>query len=303
MSADARFDVVGLGEGLVEFSADGPLSEVRSLDRGASGDVPNALVAASRLGSKTALLGRVGADPLGDAVLDDWRRDGVDVSRVVRDVARPTGVTVVGVKEGGLRDLAFYRQGSAGAGIAPVDVTADAGLFAATNLFFTSGMTQALSPSARAAVRAACSAATRAGAAVAFDPNWHPPLWDSATTARAAIDEILPFVSILLSSGPVECGTLFGVDDPAKFSRDALGFGVEIVAVKVKGMGCVVTTRRETTEVRFRGNRPVVDPTGGGDAFNGAFLHAIAHGIDARPAAELAVSEWERTVSRRGAAG
>src|SRR5262249_29068481 len=141
-------------------------------------------------------------------------------------------------------------------------------IFGEANLFFTSGMTQALSASAREAVRAACEAAAAAGAGVAFDVNYHPPMWPSAAAARAAVDDVLPRATILLASAPGECGALFGTEDAAAFSRDALAFGLEIVVVKVKGTGCVVTTRRETREVAFSAARRVVDATGGGDAFD-----------------------------------
>ncbi|MBI1850995.1 MAG: sugar kinase [Planctomycetes bacterium] len=298
---DARFDLVGLGEGLVELSADGALATARVLDVGASGDVPNALVAAARLGSRTALLSRVGTDGLGDFLIDAWRRDNIDVGRVRRDPERPTGAYFVGVKASGERDLVFHRQGSAGVGIVADVVRVDFDVFAEANLFLTSGMTQALSPSACETVRTACAAASRAGAAVAFDVNYHPPMWPSPEAARAAVDDVLGTVSILLASAPRECAMLFGIDDAAKFSRDALAFGVEMAAIKMKGRGCVVSTRRETREVPFSGDLQVVDPTGGGDAFDGAFLHAIAHGADPFAAAELAVREWERNLSRRGA--
>jgi 2-dehydro-3-deoxygluconokinase len=301
VSLAARFDLVGLGEGLAELSASGPLAAARTLDLGAGGDVPDALVAAARLGSRTALLGRVGGDALGDALLAEWRREGVDATRVRRDPERPTGVYLVGVKPDGSRDLVFHRRDGAGAGLAADDALADAGLFAETNLFFTSGMTQALSASARDAVRAACDAAAAAGAAVAFDVNYHPPMWPSAEAARAALDDVLPHATILFASAPGECAALFGVEDAAAFSRDALALGLEIVVVKVKGKGCVVTTRRETRDVGFSPGRRVVDPTGGGDAFDGAFLHAIARGQEPLAAAELAVREWEANVARRGA--
>lgn len=61
---DRVYDLVSLGECMVELWSDEPLGTVDRLHRSYGGDAPNALVTASRLGSRTASITRVGDDDL-----------------------------------------------------------------------------------------------------------------------------------------------------------------------------------------------------------------------------------------------
>jgi len=80
LPAARPLDLIGVGECMVELFAEEPLGQAPVLRRAYGGDVLNALVSATRLGSRTGFVSRVGDDPFGESLRAAWREDGVDVS-------------------------------------------------------------------------------------------------------------------------------------------------------------------------------------------------------------------------------
>ncbi len=78
------FDVLVLGEILVELSAPEPLRSARSFDLSFSGDALNAAAAAAAAGAAVGLLACVGDDDLGEALIDRVRELGIDTSLLRR---------------------------------------------------------------------------------------------------------------------------------------------------------------------------------------------------------------------------
>jgi 2-dehydro-3-deoxygluconokinase len=175
----------------------------------------------------------------------------------------------------GQREFTYYRAGSAASRITPADL--DPAFLGDCHVFFTSGISQAISPTARATVRAAVEMARAGGARVAFDPNLRVKLW-SLAEARAALDEILPFLDVILPSAPEESEALLGLTDPAAIVEHFWARGVPIVAVKQGAAGCVIGAEGRLTTVPAYPVARVVDTTGAGDAFNAGFLHGLIHG-------------------------
>ena len=65
-----KFDVVALGEAMLEFNQTRP-GQPEYL-QGFGGDTSNAVIAASRAGAKTAYLSRLGQDTFGQALMALW---------------------------------------------------------------------------------------------------------------------------------------------------------------------------------------------------------------------------------------
>ena len=92
--AGARFDLVALGEPLLEFNQITP-DDATGYRQGFGGDTSNCTIAAARLGARTAYVTRLGDDAFGRMFIDLWRREGVDVSGVGIDADAPTGIYFV----------------------------------------------------------------------------------------------------------------------------------------------------------------------------------------------------------------
>ena len=293
------FDLIGIGECMVEFWADAPLGEAQSFNRSYGGDVMNSLVTASRLGSRVGFVSKVGADPFGASLRRAWREEGIDL-RHCPLVEGTNGVYFTAQLEGGERDFTYYRVGSPASTLEPADV--DERYLASSRLLLLSGITQAISKSAEAATLHAAQVARDNGVVVAFDLNCRAKLWRARAAlagakggpalARAAFQALLPFVDVLSLSAPADLEVL-------KSGADELAEHVPLVCVKRGERGCVVYEGGSRTDIPPV-DADVVDTTGAGDAWNGAFLHGRLRGGVAG-AGKLANRVAARSVAYRGA--
>ena len=290
-------DILSLGECMVEFFAEEPLAEAHKLQKAFAGDALNLLAAASRMGSSCGFLSRVGNDPFQPFLLDGWESLGIDTSHVKRVEGR-NGIYFISIYGHGEREFTYYRAGSAPSTMTPEDLDPD--YIAQARVLHISGITQAISESARATALAAARMANEAHVCVSFDPNFRPALW-SAAEARAAAEELLPHVDIALPSGPEESEQLFGCASPQETAAFLHGFGAYAVAVKLGDAGVYVSAEGGRGTVPAFAVPQVVDTTGAGDAFDGAFLHGLVENMDPLEAARLGVVTAGLKVQGRGA--
>ena len=283
----ALFDLVGLGECMVEFNATEALSQAVRFSKAYGGDVLNALVAAARQGARTAFVSRVGDDPFGPGLRAAWQEEGIDTSHAPL-VPGENGVYFISLDERGERSFTYRRAGSAASRLGPGDI--DPAFIASARCILLSGITQAISPGARAATLAAARIARAHGVLVAYDPNYRPRLWSGEDEARAACAELLPFVDILLPSLPADAAILPGA--PQSLAAHAV--------VKHGEAGCEVWLRGERTAVPAVA-ATVVDTTGAGDAWNGAYLAAVLRGVPPAEAAAIANRVAAAKLAHRGA--
>ncbi|MDH3714755.1 MAG: sugar kinase [Gammaproteobacteria bacterium] len=255
-------DIVCLGEPLVEFNeqADG------NYLKGFGGDVCNCAVTAARLGAKTGLVTRLGADNFGAAILAMLRDEGIDTSRIARDDEAPTGIYFVTHDANG-HHFEYRRSGSAAslldASRIPGDYIRDA------RLLHVSGISQAISSDAADAVQHAVGLAHDAGRLVSYDTNLRLQLWP-VKRARSVMHATIASCDILLP-GLDDAIALTGKQNPEAIVDYYLGLGPAVVALTLGEAGVLVGTPHERHLVPAI-PAVVVDATGAGDAFDGAFL-------------------------------
>lgn len=277
-------DVVTLGECMVALVAEdrGPLEEVDQLRCLVAGTEANVMVGLARLGHEVAFIGRVGADPFGTIVVRRLRGEGVDVSAVVFDPDASTGLLIRERRAIGPSEVLYYRAGSAGSRLDPsdVDAAAERGLFNASWLHVT-GITAALSASARLALGRAVQVARANAAIVSLDINLRRKLWTDAE-ARPILRDLAAQVDVLLGDED-ELGVLLGQTPeggPEALARAALQLGPSTVAVKLGERGSFAIASDEEP-VHVSGFRvDVVDPVGAGDAFAAGFIAARLRKLD-----------------------
>lgn len=278
-------DIIALGECMVELYAGRPLGEAASFRRSYGGDTLNMLVAARRLGSAAGYITRVGDDPFTPYLLESWRSEGIDISQV-KVVEGFNGLYFISRLPEGQREFIYYRRGSAASTLSPADL--DPNYIASAKVLHLSGITQALSPSCQAATLAAARMAREGAVLVSYDPNFRPKLW-STSEARRALAQILPYVNIVLPSAPDDTEALLGLPDSHQAIHYLWAQGVQTVALKMGAGGCLIGHEGHITHLDAYVPERVVDTTGAGDAFNGAFLHGLAQGLDPVAAARLGV--------------
>lgn len=266
-----QFDVVALGEAMVEFNqanASEPLYR-----QGFGGDTSNAVIAASRQGARVAYLSRVGEDHFGRMLLDLWQAEGVDVSAVARDAQAPTGLYFVNHGPQG-HSFSYLRAGSAASRMQPQ--TMDLSAAGRTRWLHVSGISQAISASACDTGFAAIETARAANGKVSFDPNLRLSLWPLAR-ARATICATIAMTDLFLPSLD-EAVALAGTDDVPAIFAWARAHGAHTVVLKSGAAGAWYAEQGAEPQLAAARAVQAVDATGAGDCFDGSLLARLAAG-------------------------
>jgi 2-dehydro-3-deoxygluconokinase len=270
--------VVTFGEAMALFRADPgePLRTARRFSRSIAGAESNLAIGLRRLGRDAGWFGRVGNDPLGLSILDTLRGEGVDISRAVVDDQAATGVLVRDTHGERRVDVVYARSGSAASRLSPADLDPD--YLASARVLHVTGITPALSPSAREATTEAIRIAAEAGVAVSLDPNIRRRLWPDLDAARHTLLPLAEQADIVLI-GHAEAAILTGQDKPAAAAQWLADRGVGVVAVKLGADGAIGLRDGMT----YHGPPlpvPAADPIGAGDAFDAGFLDAWLRDAD-----------------------
>lgn len=265
--------LIGIGECMVELSGDGNPYFKKAF----AGDVLNSLWYAKAVFGRQGGCGfcsAVGEDPLSQQMLGFIAQAGIDCSRVRRIKDRRPGLYIIHL-DGAERSFSYWRDASAARLLAADRAHLDKSVADATMLYF-SGITLAiLSQEDRDFLLLAMQTARAAGKVVAFDPNIRPALWPDSELMRREISRAAAQSTLVLPSFDDEA-RVFGDNTP----RDTLDRystqHVELIVVK-DGPGPVLAWQNgNVVEFPTATVTDLVDTTGAGDSFNGAFLASLA---------------------------
>ncbi|MEH0972640.1 sugar kinase [Micromonospora sp. CPCC 205546] len=269
-------DLLTVGEALVSLRSTGPLAAGGPLTMHLAGAESNVAVAVARLGHRAAWVGRLGADEFGEYVLRQLRAEGVAVDGVIRDPDRPTGLMFLERRTADLTRVQYHRAGSAGSALDVDDLRAP--LAAGARTLHLSGITPALSDTARAATRWAAEAAVAAGVPVCLDVNHRERLW-SRDTAREVLTPLAGYAStVVASADELDLVGEAGADESTVVA-DLLRRGVDTVLVKLGADGARAYTRDGLERVGAL-DVTAVDAVGAGDAFTAGYLSGCFDGLD-----------------------
>ncbi|HET8616100.1 MAG TPA: sugar kinase [Actinomycetales bacterium] len=268
-----RLDVLTIGESMVAFHGDGAWSEGSRASARVAGAESNVAIGLARLGHTVSWCGRLGTDPFGDLVLRQLRAEAVGVEHVVRDPGGPTGLMFVEHRTADVVRVEYRRDRSAGSRLRLGDV--EAALGAGPRLLHLTGITPALSPTARCAVLHAAEVARAGQVLVSLDVNFRSRLW-SREEARDALRDLVRHVDVVVASDD-ELDLVADGDDAAA-ARELLGSGVGHVAVKRGPDGATLWTGDERYDVPAL-RVTAVDPFGAGDAFTAGLLSGLLDGL------------------------
>ena len=180
-----QFDVIALGELLIDFTENGLSGQGNPLLEANPGGAPcNVLAMLQKLGKRMAFVGKVGRDMFGAQLRQVTEDAGICMDYLLEDERVHTTLAFVKTFPNGDRDFSFYRDPGADmmltADELPTEALRDTRIFH----FGTLSMTH---PEVRFATRKAVTMAKEAGALISFDPNLRPPLWFSLDEAREQI--------------------------------------------------------------------------------------------------------------------
>lgn len=291
-----KFDVVALGEAMVEFNQ--TTAGQPNYLQGFGGDTSNAVIAAARAGASTAYLTRLGGDTFGQSLMALWAAENVSTAAVQQDGEASTGLYFVTHGPKG-HEFSYLRAGSAASRMAPAWLqqgAADA--VRQAKVLHVSGISLAISASACDTAFAAMKLAREAGTLVSFDSNLRLKLWP-LDRALACTRHAVSLSDIFLPSLE-DITALNGMADPDAVVDWGHALGAKTVVLKLGGEGALVSdgTRRERVPVH---RVKLVDATGAGDCFCGNLLARIAQGDTVFEAARYANAAAALTVQGYGA--
>lgn len=274
------FDVIALGELLVDFTGSGASPQGNPVYEANPGGAPcNVLAMLKKLGRSCAFVGKVGDDLFGRMLRDAAEAAGICMDHLVFDRETRTTLAFVKTFGNGDRDFSFYRNPGADMMLReeelPLDEIAQSRVFH----FGTLSMTH---EGARRATVKAVEHARAGGAVISFDPNLRPPLWDSLDEARRQMEY-----------GLSQCGVLKIADNELEFMTGEKDFdkGAAILRGKfpnirlfnvtagAQGSYSYYEDKRVFVPACRRGG--VIETTGAGDTFCACVLDfVLARGLD-----------------------
>ncbi|MBD3207121.1 sugar kinase [Candidatus Bathyarchaeota archaeon] len=291
-------DVVALGEPMVEFCATGTgrLGKVELFKRGWGGDTSNFAVATARTGSSASHLCRLGDDEFGRSFMELWSSEGIDTEKVIIEPGAWTAIYLISLMEGGGHDFTYYRAGSAASRYSVEDL--DLEYISNAKVFHTSGISLAVSETLREAAFKAIKYCRDNGAHITFDINMRHKLWP-INTARAVLNYAFTLTDTVFASME-DMNLLYSITDPNDAAIYLRGVGVNTVVIKHGGRGCYVYSDSE--EFISPGYKvDVLDTTGSGDAFDGAWVTATLERWPLRRRARFANAVGALTATGLGA--
>jgi 2-dehydro-3-deoxygluconokinase len=322
-------DVVAIGEslGLLVPDRPGRLAHVPHLRLGFGGAESNVAIGVARLGGRSAWVGRVGGDGLGELITRGIRAEGVEVHASVD----PDAATALMIKERprpGSSRVTYYRSVQAGSRLTAADIPD--GVIERAAILHVTGISAGLGEGPLAAVHAAIDRAKAAGVIVSFDVNHRSALWrnvgdgndgdgntgasgsgngsngGSGRDAGAAYRELAARSDIVFA-GDDEAALFTGRRDPREQLEAIRGLGVACAVIKLGEHGAIVS-EGDTVSARDAVRVDVVDTVGAGDAFVAGWLAETAAGASLEHRLETAVQcgalactvdgDWEAAPTR-----
>ena len=270
------YDVVTLGESMMRLTPPGDLriEQTRSFDIWVGGTESNTAVGLTRLGMDVAWFSRLPASPLGRYISNRIAQYGVDVSQVVWADDERLGIYFhEKAQPPRASEIIYDRRDSAMSRMAKSDLPADLFRAGKAKLFHTTGITLAISQTARETAHEAMRLAKAAGWRISFDTNYRGKLWSGADAA-AGCDEAMQLANLIFC--PMG-------DYQIMYGPASAGEAIADLAARYPNTLIVMTLGKDGSQAITNDGAIMRQPAilagevgriGGGDAFAAGFIYA-----------------------------
>ncbi len=274
----SKYDVVALGELLIDFTENGTSSQGNPMLEANPGGAPcNVLAMINKLGHKAAFIGKVGKDQFGDQLEAALKEVGIATDGLLRDEEVHTTLAFVHTYPDGDREFSFYRNPGADMMLSKDELPKD--MLKNTTIFHfgTLSMTH---KSCRKATKKAVKIAKEAGAVISFDPNIREPLWESMEDCKEQILYGMENCDILKISDN-EIQWLTGEEDfDAGVAKIRSEYNIPLILVSLGKDGSIAYSNDTRAFVAAYRNPNTIETTGAGDTFCANVLnYVLEHGF------------------------
>lgn len=265
-------DVTAIGELLIDFTPVGQSAQNNPVFEQNPGGAPaNVLACLSKLGRKTAFIGKVGADQFGVSLKHTLNQIGVSTEGLIIGEDCHTTLAFVHLSESGDRSFSFYRNPGADLLLSPQEINKQ--LIEDCQILHFGSVSMTGEPS-RSATRSAVMYAREQGRLISYDPNLRIRLWSSESEAKDVILAAMPYVDVLKIS---EEELIFLTDEKdlqkgSRLLRDT--YGIKLVLITLGPDGAFAANNQAQAQAPAYAVK-TVDTTGAGDSFTGGFLYCL----------------------------
>lgn len=278
MVMEKKYDVIALGELLIDFTMNGQSEQGNNLFEACPGGAPcNVLALLNKMGKKTAFVGKVGKDQFGTLLRNTISEAGIDASHLVTDEEVNTTLAFVHTFPDGDREFSFYRNPGADMMLHEDEVDEE---FVKDTRIFHFGTLSMTHDGVRAATKKAVSAAKDGGCLISFDPNLREPLWSSLDLAKEQMEYGFSMCDILKIS-----------DNEIQFvsGKEDYDEGITYLQEKYNIPLILLTMGKDGSRAYYKGMRverpgfsvKTIETTGAGDTFGGSSLtYLLEHDFD-----------------------
>ncbi|MFL0269123.1 carbohydrate kinase family protein [Candidatus Clostridium radicumherbarum] len=273
------YDVVALGELLIDFTQNGTSAQENQLYEANPGGAPcNVLAMLTKLGKKTAFIGKVGDDQFGYTLKAALDEVGINSANLIFDKEVHTTLAFVHTFENGDRDFSFYRRPGADMMLSEEDVSED--LIKSSKIFHF-GTLSLTDEKVKEATKKAITIAKENKLIITFDPNLREPLWTSLNLAKEQMLFGMEQCDILKISEE-ELEFITGVKDiyaAAELLKSK--YSIPLILVTLGQVGSIAFYKNLKVEKPAFLQKNTIETTGAGDTFFGCTInYVLEHGLD-----------------------
>lgn len=313
------YDVINMGRSGIDLYANevgNAFEDIENFAAYVGGSPTNICVASRRLGLKTALLTAVGADPVGQFIVNFLNKEGIDTQYITRKPQSRTSAVILGIEPPDKFPLVYYRDNCADIQFDIDDVLAAP--VTDCKVFQFGGTNLAKEPN-RSATLFAAERARRAGVKIVLDVDFRPDQWHDVRAFGVATRSALRLVDVIigtedeinaamldetgnmqLTHSQVSDARVEG--DTQTAIRTMLDMGPDALLLKTGARGAVVHLADGTVIDAPGYPVEVYNILGAGDAFGGGFLYGYVNGWDWYKSARLGNACGAIVVTKHGCA-
>ncbi len=286
------YDVVALGETLIDFTPEGTnTAGMQLFARNPGGAPANVLAMNAKLGGRTAFIGKVGHDDFGSFLRKTMESAGINCSGLIETDEAPTTLAFVQLNERGDRSFTFVRKPGADVLLKWTEVNTS--LLKNCKIFHFGSVSMTDEPS-RTATYNAANYAKEHGALISYDPNYRHLLWSSETLAIEEMKKPLKLSDILKVSEE-EMRLLTREDTIEAGAEKLISEGISLAIVTLGPEGSYYKAKSssgyfDAVDVN------TIDTTGAGDAFVGS-LHYCLAGKDLEQINSMNQDQWTKIMT------
>ena len=315
-ATERQLDLITIGRSCIDLYGEqvgGRLEDMMSFAKYIGGSPTNTAVGASRLGLRSGLLTRVGADHFGRFIREQLGREGVSTRGVLEDTERLTALVFLGIRDPDTFPLIFYRENCADMALEAADV--DPEFIGSAGAVLING-THLSRPNVFDATLRACKIARASDARVVFDIDYRPVLWgltgkDAGENrfvahheVTARLQEVLPLCDLIVGTEE-EVHILGGTTDTIAALRAIREKTTALLVCKRGAQGCsafagAIPDHLDEGVVGRGFKVEVFNVLGAGDAFMAGFLRGWLRDAPLETCCEYGNACGAIVVSRHG---